>query len=103
AAGGLGLVDVGNETTDAVRGRTRGRMADAVILTAATKSSEPVMAAVERVRDRGRIVVVGDVGLDLARTPFYEKEVDLRFARSYGPGRYERSYEEFGIDMPPGH
>ena len=103
SVGGLGLVDVGRETTDAILERTKGRLADAVILTAATKSSEPVMAAVARVRDRGRIVVVGDVGLDLARTPFYEKEVDLRFARSYGPGRYERSYEEFGIDMPPGH
>jgi len=46
---------------------------------------------------------VGDVGLQLARTPFYEKEIELRFARSYGPGRHDRSYEEFAVDYPVGH
>ena len=48
-------------------------------------------------------MVVGDVGLDLERTPFYEKELTLRFARSYGPGRYDRTYEEWGVDYPIGH
>lgn len=103
AAGGAGLVEDGASTTDAVLSRTRGRGADAVLITASTPSSDPVMSACSRVRDRGRIVVVGDVGLDLARTPFYEKEIELRFARSYGPGRYERSYEEFAVDYPVGH
>lgn len=102
-AGGLGLVETGDDTTGAVRSRTRGRGADAVVITASTPSSDPVMSSCARVRDRGRIVVVGDVGLDLARTPFYEKEIELRFARSYGPGRYERSYEEFAVDYPVGH
>ena len=48
------------------------------------------------------VVIVGDVGLQLERTPFYEKELSLRFARSYGPGRYEPSYEDWGVDMPAG-
>ena len=61
------------------------------------------MLACDRVRDRGCVVVVGDVGVQLARTPFYLKEVDVRFARSYGPGRYERSYEEYAVDYPVGH
>ena len=51
-------------------------------------------------RDRATVVVVGDVGLDLERRRFYERELTLRFARSYGPGRYERSYEEWGVDYP---
>ena len=102
-AGAIGLVEEGQGTTDAIVAHTRGRGVDAVLVTASTKSSDPVMAAVERVRDRGTVVVVGDVGVELSRTPFYMKEVDVRFARSYGPGRYERTYEEYGIDYPVGH
>lgn len=102
-AGGLGLVEAGDDTTEVIRAHTRGRGVDAVLITASTQSSDPVMNSCARVRDRGRIVVVGDVGLHLARTPFYEKEIELRFARSYGPGRYERSYEEFAVDYPIGH
>lgn len=102
-AGGLGLVEDGADATDAIQHRTRQRGVDAVIITAATKSSEPVQLACDRVRDRGTIVIVGDVGLELSRTPFYEKEIDLRFARSYGPGRYERTYEEYAVDYPIGH
>jgi predicted dehydrogenase/threonine dehydrogenase-like Zn-dependent dehydrogenase len=103
AVGGLGLVEAGDDTTEAIRSYTRRRGVDAVLITASTPSSDPVMMACARVRDRGRIVVVGDVGLQLARTPFYEKEIELRFARSYGPGRYDRSYEEFAVDYPVGH
>ncbi len=103
AEGGLGLVEAGELTTDVIRARTKGRGVDAVLVTASTKSSDPVMLAVERVRDRGVIVVVGDVGVEIARTPFFMKEVDLRFARSYGPGRYERTYEEYAVDYPVGH
>ncbi|CAM4089207.1 bi-domain-containing oxidoreductase [Janibacter anophelis] len=102
-AGAIGLIEEGQGTTDAILAHTRGRGVDAVLVTASTKSSDPVMAAVERVRDRGAVVVVGDVGVELARTPFYMKEVDVRFARSYGPGRYDRTYEEYGIDYPIGH
>ena len=96
-------MESGAATTDAILARTRGRGVDAVLVTASTKSSDPVMLACERVRDRGTVVVVGDVGVELARTPFYLKEVDLKFARSYGPGRYERSYEEYAVDYPIGH
>ena len=103
AAGGQGLIESGDDTTEAIRAHTRGRGVDAVLITASTPSSDPVMASCARVRDRGRIVVVGDVGLQLARTPFYEKEIDVRFARSYGPGRYDRSYEDFAVDYPIGH
>lgn len=101
-AGGTGLRE-DSDTTDTLRALTQGLGVDAAIITAATASSAPVMAACDRVRDRGTIVVVGDVGLELDRRPFYEKELDLRFARSYGPGRYERTYEEYGIDYPIGH
>lgn len=101
-AGAIGLPEEGQGTTDVIHAHTRGRGVDAVLVTASTKSSDPVMAAVDRVRDSGTVVVVGDVGVELSRTPFYMKEVDLRFARSYGPGRYERTYEEYGIDYPVG-
>lgn len=82
---------------------TNGRGLDAVIVTAATPSNDPVRLAARLLRDRGRIVVVGDVGLALERTPLYEKELDLRLSRSYGPGRYDRAYEEHGVDYPIGH
>ena len=70
---------------------------------AATSSSEPVALAAEVARDRATVVVVGDVGLELDRRVMYEKELDLVVARSYGPGRYERAYEERGLDFPVGH
>ncbi len=81
----------------------RGRGADAVLVCAATPSSEPVALAAELARDRGAIVIVGDVGLELDRRVMYEKELDLVVARSYGPGRYERAYEEQGLDFPAGY
>jgi predicted dehydrogenase/threonine dehydrogenase-like Zn-dependent dehydrogenase len=76
---------------------------DAVIITAGTKSSEPVELAGEIARDRGTVVVVGDVGLSVPRKSYYEKELSLRLARSYGPGRYDPLYEEQGIDYPVGY
>lgn len=77
--------------------------ADAVLLCAATDSDEPVATAPLWCRDRGRVVVVGDVGLGLQRPPYYDREVDLRFSRSYGPGRYDPSYEEQAQDYPIGY
>ncbi|MFZ4718665.1 MAG: bi-domain-containing oxidoreductase [Ilumatobacteraceae bacterium] len=103
AAGAHGDVERGDDTTALIREWSRGRGVDAVLLTASTGSSDPVRHAPARLRDRGTIVVVGDVGLDLQRTPLYEKEITLKVARSYGPGRYEREYEEWGIDLPVGH
>ena len=79
------------------------RECDAVLVTAATRSDDPVELAAELCRDRGRVVVVGDVGLTLPRAPYYEKEIELRLSRSYGPGRYDREYEERGLDYPIGY
>jgi predicted dehydrogenase/threonine dehydrogenase-like Zn-dependent dehydrogenase len=82
---------------------TSGRGADCIVITAATKSSEPVELAAELARDRARVVVVGLVGMDVPRHSFYAKELDLRLSRSYGPGRYDPDYEEKGTDYPIGY
>lgn len=101
-SGALGLVESGTDTTKAIMEWSRGRGADAVLLMAATPSSAVVARATEICRDRANVVVVGDIGLELDRRPFYERELTLRFARSYGPGRHERAYEEWGVDYPAG-
>jgi predicted dehydrogenase/threonine dehydrogenase-like Zn-dependent dehydrogenase len=103
AGGALGLVESGEATTSAVLEWSRGRGADAVVLAAAGGGSEAIRRTPALCRDRATVVVVGDVGLSLERAPFYDKELAVRFARSYGPGRYERSYEEWGVDYPAGH
>jgi predicted dehydrogenase/threonine dehydrogenase-like Zn-dependent dehydrogenase len=81
----------------------RGEGADAVILTAATRSTEPVELAGELARDRGVVVVVGDVRVDVPREHYYKKELQVRYSRSYGPGRYDPEYEEYGTDYPYGY
>jgi predicted dehydrogenase/threonine dehydrogenase-like Zn-dependent dehydrogenase len=101
-AGMLALDELGDATTGRIAAWSRGRGADAALVCAASRSSVPVLRAPALCRDRAPVVVVGDVGLDLNRTPFYEKEISLRFARSYGPGRYEASYESWGVDYPAG-
>jgi polar amino acid transport system substrate-binding protein len=93
-------IDVHPEAALALTG---GRGADVVIITAASRQNGPIELAAALCRDRGRIVVVGDVKTDLPRPPFYHKELELRFARSYGPGRYDRHYEEEGHDYPYGY
>ncbi len=80
-----------------------GNGADAVLITAATSSSEPVNLASRVARDRGTVVAVGTVGMDLERRGYYEKELDFRVARSYGPGRYDSAYEQKGRDYPIGY
>ncbi len=87
----------------AVRDFTAGVGADAVIVAASSKSSEPMRTAAEIARVKGRVVVVGQVGMDLVRDPFYRKELDLRLSMSYGPGRYDPAYEEQGHDYPIGY
>ncbi len=77
--------------------------ADAVLVCAATTSTDPVTLAAELARDRAPVVVIGDVKMNVPRTPFYEKELDLRLSRSYGPGRYDASYEVHGLDYPIGY
>ena len=101
-SGVLALREEGEATTERVRAWSRGRGADAVLLCAGGKSSDVVRRTPALCRDRAEVVVVGDIGLELERTPFYERELSLRFARSYGPGRHERSYEDWGVDIPAG-
>ncbi|MDX2345283.1 MAG: bi-domain-containing oxidoreductase [Legionella sp.] len=81
---------------------SRGHGADAVIITASSKSNDPVAQAAQMSRKRGRIVLVGVVGLELNRADFYEKEISFQVSCSYGPGRYDSSYENDGIDYPIG-
>lgn len=81
---------------------SRGHGADAVIITASSKSSEPVHQAALMCRKRGRIVLVGVTGLELSRADFYEKELSFQVSCSYGPGRYDSNYEEKGVDYPAG-
>ncbi len=78
----------------------RGEGADVVILTAATRSNEPIELAGRLARDRGRVVVVGDVRVDVPRELYYRKELQVRYSRSYGPGRYDPRYEQGGADYP---
>jgi predicted dehydrogenase/threonine dehydrogenase-like Zn-dependent dehydrogenase len=82
---------------------TDGFGADVVIVTAATASSEPMHIAAQACRRKGRIVIVGDVGLELRRADLYEKELDVRMSTSYGPGRYDPVYEVEGQDYPIAH
>jgi polar amino acid transport system substrate-binding protein len=82
---------------------TDGFGVDKVIITAGTKDSSPLILAGSAVRDRGSIVIVGAVPVDIPRSPFYEKEVEIKFSRSYGPGRYDTEYEEKGRDYPIGY
>jgi len=79
---------------------TSGYGVDATIVTAASSSSKPVEQAAEITREKGRVVVVGLTGMELPREPFYLKELDLRLSRSYGPGRYDKHYEDEGVDYP---
>jgi predicted dehydrogenase/threonine dehydrogenase-like Zn-dependent dehydrogenase len=105
-ARGLGAETVdptaGENAVARARAWSRGLGVDAVILTASTKSSEPVSQAAQMCRKRGRIVLVGVTGLELNRSDFYEKEISLQVSCSYGPGRYDPEYEEKGHDYPPG-
>lgn len=81
---------------------SRGNGVDGVIITASTKQSDPVIQAARMSRKRGRIVLVGVTGLELNRADFYEKELSFQVSCSYGPGRYDPSYEEQGNDYPLG-
>ena len=82
---------------------SRGRGADAVLITAATSSNQPVELAGEISRPKGRVVVVGAVGLNIPRKPYYDRELSFRISMSYGPGRYDPEYEERGHDYPAGY
>lgn len=101
---GAEVVDVGagHDPVEAAYIYSRGRGVDAVIVTAATKSSEPMHQAAAMCRQRGRIVLVGVTGLELSRDDLFEKELTLQVSASYGPGRFDRAYGEKGQDYPIG-
>ncbi len=101
---GAETVDLGKgeDVVAAANRFTQGRGVDAVLITASTSSSEPVSQAATICRKRGRIVLVGVTGLELSRDDFFEKELSFQVSCSYGPGRYDKSYEEDGRDYPYG-
>lgn len=86
-----------------VAARTHGYGADAVLVTASTTSNEPIELSARLARERARVVAVGAVGLDVPRRDFYFKELELVVSKSYGPGRYDPTYEEQNVDYPYAH
>jgi predicted dehydrogenase/threonine dehydrogenase-like Zn-dependent dehydrogenase len=102
----LGADDVcisGDGLRDLCLRHSNGHGADVVLITAETASSEPVVVAGEVARDRGVVVAVGTVGMNIQRKLYFEKELDFRISRSYGPGRYDSAYEQKGRDYPIGY
>lgn len=101
---GADTVDLakGEDALAKARDFSRDNGVDGVLITASTKSSEPVHQAAQMCRKRGRIVLVGVTGLELSRADFYEKELSFQVSCSYGPGRYDPTYEEKGNDYPIG-
>lgn len=97
----------GDSSYDAMKTRlmtlTGGAGADHIFLTAGGATNQPVEIAAELARDRARVTDIGKCKLDLPWNAYYEKELDVRFSRSYGPGRYDPTYEEGGIDYPIGY
>lgn len=99
---GAEVVDLskGQDALVIADGFTRGRGVDAVLITASSKNNDIVHQAATMSRKRGRIVLVGVVGLELSRADFYEKELTFQVSCSYGPGRYDEDYEDKGKDYP---
>src|SRR5690242_154631 len=93
----------GERTEKQIAEWTKGRGADAVLITAATDSNQPVELAAKISRLKGRVIVVGMTGLDIPRAPFFSRELKLIISMSYGPGRYDPDYEERGHDYPIGY
>ncbi|MDQ1265333.1 MAG: hypothetical protein QG635_483 [Bacteroidota bacterium] len=92
-----------SESLPQAQSYTRGIGFDAVIITASADSNQPLELALKLARKKGKIVIVGAVTMNVPRSPFYEKELELRISCSYGPGRYDPNYEERGIDYPAGY
>ncbi len=92
-----------SEFRDLCSGTSSGSGVDAVLIAAETPSSDPVNLAGAVARDRAIVVAVGTVGIDIERKNYYEKELDFRVSRSYGPGRYDTAYEQKGRDYPIGY
>lgn len=90
----------GDDPVKTVLDKTNGTGADGVIITASTKSNDVISQAAQMSRKRGRIILVGVIGLNLSRAEFYEKELTFQVSCSYGPGRYDDTYEQKGQDYP---
>jgi predicted dehydrogenase/threonine dehydrogenase-like Zn-dependent dehydrogenase len=101
-AGAIATTCVDELETEVAR-LTAGRGADAVLVTAASKSAEPLATATRVARERAVVCIVGDVEISSPRAPLFSKELRLVVSRSYGPGRYDPTYEEGGIDYPAGY
>lgn len=103
----LGVDILADRNSDDVEGIaldfSKGHGVDAVIITAATSSNDPIELAGKIARDKGRVTVVGNVNMEIPRKDYYEKELTLNLSRSYGPGRYDSLYEEKGFDYPIGY
>jgi len=82
---------------------TNGLGTDIMYLCAGTKDSTITNDALACCRDKGRVIMIGDMGLNLDRAPLFQKELDFKVSRSYGPGRYDKNYEEKGLDYPVGY
>ncbi|RKJ00085.1 hypothetical protein D7X87_23745 [bacterium D16-54] len=93
----------GDHAANMAKSLTKGRGVDRVIITAATDSNAPIDLSEAITRDRAVICMVGVTKMELDRRSFYQKELSFRIARSYGPGRYDSSYEEDGVDYPIGY
>lgn len=89
-----------DEIVDTISNWSNGYGADAVLFTAATGSSEPLSQSFQMAKKKGRVILVGVVGMEIKREDMYAKELDFLISTSYGPGRYDRNYEEKGLDYP---
>lgn len=103
AGGTIAAFEADGHAVERILAATRGQGVDLAVVAAAAASNDPLLLAAEVARDRAAIVVVGDVPVDIPRALLYEKELSLRVSRSYGPGRYDRDYEERGLDYPIGY
>lgn len=93
----------GASASERIEQLTGGVGVDVALVTAAATTNAPLLVATAIARDRGSVVLVGTVPIDLPRAQLYEKELRFRISRSYGPGRYDREYEERGLDYPIGY
>lgn len=100
---GVQGVEPGVDSMAAIEGLTAGRGVDGVLICAGTSSNQPIELAGEITREKGRVVVVGAVRMDIPREPYFKKEISIVISRSYGPGRYDPIYEESGNDYPLGY
>ena len=102
-SGAIAASSSASEFVDLCLNHSNGYGVDSVLITAETPSSDPVNLAARVARDRAIITAVGTVGIEIERKLYYEKELDFRISRSYGPGRYDAAFEQQGRDYPIGH